>query len=99
MADLPVPSVTTATPNARYYALHGLIAAEAAARKLTVPQAPDLLRRAEVALAAVSFAHAHESPWLPRAHGTGALAGKLHSGEIDSCQHPRRKRNSGKPAG
>lgn len=30
MADLLVPGVTTVTPHARYYALHGLIAIEVA---------------------------------------------------------------------
>jgi hypothetical protein len=86
MADLLVPGVTTVTPHARYYAVHALIAAEAAARELSIPQTQDLLRRAEVALAAVSFAHIHENPWLPRAHGTDALAGKLRSGEIDMTE-------------
>lgn len=41
----------------RYYALHGLVAAHADANGLTAPVAQALLRRAEVALAAVSFAH------------------------------------------
>ena len=86
MADLLVPGVTTVTPHARYYALHALVAAEAAARKLSISQSQDLLRRAEVALAAVSFAHTHQNPWLPRAHGTDALAGKLHGGEIDMAE-------------
>jgi hypothetical protein len=86
MADLLVPGVTTVTPHARYYVLHALVATESAARHLGIPEAQDLLRRAEVALAAVSYAHSHENPWLPRAHGTDALAGQLHSGEIDMAQ-------------
>ncbi|MCZ1001056.1 hypothetical protein O1M63_28275 [Streptomyces mirabilis] len=57
MVDHLVPGVTAVTPHARYYALHGLIAAQADAEDLTVPAAQTLLRRAEVALAAVSFAH------------------------------------------
>ena len=86
MADLLVPGVTTVTPHARYYGLHALVAAEAAVRELSVPQAQDLLRRAEVALAAVSFGHVHDDPWLPRAHGTDALAGRLRGGEIDMAE-------------
>lgn len=83
MADLLVPGVTTVTPHARYYALHALVATEVAARELTVPVAQDLLRRMEVALAAVSWAHQHGDVGLPRAHGIDALAGQLHAGEVD----------------
>jgi hypothetical protein len=92
MADLLVPGVTTVTPHARYYALHALIADEAAARQLSIPAAQDLLRRAEVALAAVSYGHDHQNPWLPRAHGTDALAASLHDGEIDmdEASQPRK---------
>ncbi|MFP8905130.1 hypothetical protein [Streptomyces atacamensis] len=83
MVDHLVPGVTTVTPHARYYTLHGLVAAHADAAGLTAPAAQELLRRAEVALAAVSFAHhspAHE--WLPRAHGADALAHRLRSGSV-----------------
>ena len=38
MADLLVPGVTTVTPHARYYALHALIATEAADRGLSIPR-------------------------------------------------------------
>lgn len=86
MADLLVPGVTTVTPHARYYALHALIGTEAAARELDEYEAQDLLRRAEVALAAVSYAHDHVTTGLPRAHGTDALARRLHSGEIDVAE-------------
>lgn len=86
MADLLVPGVTTVTPHARYYALHALVAADAAARDLAVDEAQHLLRRAEVALAAVSFGHDHGNPWLPRAHGTDALAGRLRGGEVDMAE-------------
>ncbi|NJP44491.1 hypothetical protein [Actinacidiphila epipremni] len=83
MADHLVPGVTTVTPHGRYYALHGLIAAQADAEDLTVPEAQSLLRRAEVALAAVSFAHHPQTlEWLPRAHGTDALARRLHAGTL-----------------
>lgn len=92
MAALLVPGVTTVTPHARYYALHALVATEAAARELSVPATQDLLRRAEVALAAVSYGHNHENPWLPRAHGTDALVASLHRGEInmDEASQPRK---------
>lgn len=83
MADLLVPGVTTVTPHARYYALHGLIAHEAAERGLAEDETRDLLRRAEVALAAVSSAHEHGDIGLPRAHGLDALAWRLHQGEVD----------------
>ena len=83
MADLLVPGVTTVTPHARYYALHALVADEAAERKLDDTAARDLLRRAEVALAAVSWAHQHGEVGLPRAHGVDALAGRLQLGDVD----------------
>jgi hypothetical protein len=75
--------VTTVTPHARYYCLHALVATEVQARNLTLPAALDLLRRAEVALATVSWAHQHGDVGLPRAHGIDALAGWLHAGEVD----------------
>ena len=50
MADRLVPGVTTVTLNARYYSLHGLVAAEAKKRGLDLVAAKDLMRRAEVAL-------------------------------------------------
>src|SRR3954447_18365531 len=56
MADLLVPGVTTVTPHARYYAL---IASETMTRGLDESLTRTLLRRAEVALAAVSWAHDH----------------------------------------
>jgi len=75
-----VPGVTTVTPHARYYALHTLAAAEAEERALDRHQAQDLLRRMEVALAAVSFVH-HDGKdtSLGRAHGTDSLADRLRS--------------------
>jgi hypothetical protein len=89
MADLLVPGVTTVTPHARYYALHALVASEAATRGLSDAETQDLLRRAEVALAVVSFAHEHVTGGLPRAHGTDALARRLHGGEIDMAEASR----------
>jgi len=83
MADHLIPGVTTVTPHARYYCLHALVATEVQARDLTLPVAQDLLRRAEVALATVSWAHGHGEIGLPRAHGIDALAGWLQAGEVD----------------
>jgi hypothetical protein len=83
MADHLVPGVTTVTPHARYYCLHALVATEVQTQDLTLPAAQDLLRRTEVALATVSWAHQHGEIGLPRAHGIDALAGWLNSGEVD----------------
>jgi hypothetical protein len=86
MADLLVPGVTTVTPHARYYALHGLIADEAVRHNLNETDARHLLRRAEVALAAVSWAHDHGDVGLPRAHGMDALAWRLHAGRLNVAE-------------
>jgi hypothetical protein len=82
MADLLVPGVTTVTPHARYYSLHALVSIEAERRRLSPQQAQDLLRRCEVVMAAVSYAHDHGEIGLPRAHGLDALAARLQSGEV-----------------
>jgi hypothetical protein len=87
MADRLVPGITTVTLNARYYPLHGLVAAEAGKRGLDMPAARDLLRRAEVAIAAVSARHlqvdaaAHDA--LARPHGYDIIAPRVHEGSID----------------
>jgi hypothetical protein len=90
MADLLVPGVTTVTPHGRYYALHALIADEAAERGMVDTETRQLLRRAEVALAAVSWAHDHGETGLPRAHGVDALAWRLHRGEVDVTEASQR---------
>ena len=85
--ELLVPGVTTVTPHARYYALHALVAVEATRRGLTTAETQQLLRRAEVTLAAVYYAHDHAhdhaGAGFPRAHGMGTLAKWLSSGEVD----------------
>ncbi len=83
MVDRLVPGVTTVTPHARYYALHGLIAAEVESAELDLPSARDLLRRAEVVMAAASYMHNHGDIGLARAHGLDALAGRLAGGTLD----------------
>lgn len=87
MVDLLVPGVTAVTPHARYYALHGLIADEIERRQLSSEPARALLRRSEVALAAVSYAHPrHLQEGLPRAHGVDALAGRLATGTLQVAE-------------
>jgi hypothetical protein len=78
-----VPGVTTVTPHARYFAVHGLVAAEARAQGLDRERTQDLVRRAEVALAAVSFVHhgGHDSA-IGRAHGTDALISWFKGGTL-----------------
>jgi len=83
LVDLLVPGVTTVTPHARYYALHGLIGAESAARDLDVNATRDLLRRCEVVMAAASYRHSHPGTGLAKAHGLDALAGRLSTGQLD----------------
>jgi hypothetical protein len=85
MADLLVPGVTTVTPHARYYALHGLTASAAAARNLDPKATNRLRRRAEVLLALISSVHSHDETGrrLPKAHGADALAGRLQGTYID----------------
>lgn len=84
MVDHLAPGVTAVTPHGRYYAVHGLIAAHAQDVGLEALEAQRLLRRAEVVLAAVSYAHHPQGvDWLPRAHGLDALARRLHAGSVD----------------
>jgi hypothetical protein len=84
MVDVLVPGVTTVTLNARYYALHGLVAAEARHNDLSEPEAVDLMRRAEVVIGAVSARHlrldenAHRA--LRRPHGIEVIAPKVDGG-------------------
>lgn len=82
--DRLVPGVTTVTLNARYYALHGLIATEASNQELDAASAQDLLRRAEVALGAVSARHLRVEPdahqGLSRPHGYDVIAPRLDAG-------------------
>lgn len=79
-----VPGVTTVTLNARYYALHGLVIAEARDRGLEPAAAQDLMRRAEVALGAVSARHLRTDPNAHRAlsapHGYDIIARQVDAG-------------------
>ena len=79
--------VTTVTRAAQYYALHGLIADEAARRSLPMADTRALLRRSEVAYAAACLAHEgspdHPSDWSLDPHGADVLRPMLASGAID----------------
>ena len=68
-----LPGVTTVTPHARYYTLHGLVAAEVESRGLAAAEAVDLLRRCEVVFGAVSTAHHDPHPGMAQAHGADKI--------------------------
>jgi hypothetical protein len=94
MVDNLVPGVTTVTLNARYYALHGLVAAEAQRNDLSEPEAVDLMRRAEVVIGAVSARHLHldgnAHRALRRPHGIELIAPKVDGGiDIGALAAPR----------
>lgn len=78
-----MPGITTLTAHARYYTLHGLIAAEAEAKNLVPQEARVLLRRAEVAMAGVSLAHMDRHPGMSAPHGGEKVAQSLKSGALD----------------
>ncbi|MFI7431888.1 hypothetical protein ACIBPB_33490 [Micromonospora sp. NPDC049836] len=90
VVDRLVPGVTTVTLNARYYALHGLISAEAQRRGLPRSAAQSLLRRAEVVVGAVSARHyraagfAHEALSLP--HGYDEILMRASDGGADVAE-------------
>ena len=85
--DRLVPGVTTVTLNARYYAVHALVAAEARARHLDLAAAQDLLRRAEVVVGAVSAQHVHEDAGahvaLSRPHAYDLISPRVREGAVD----------------
>jgi hypothetical protein len=85
--DRLVPGVTTVTLNARYYVLHGLIAAEANRRTLGLAAAQDLLRRSEVAVGAVSARHVHTDPdahvAISRPHAYDLISPRVREGGVD----------------
>lgn len=87
VVDRLVPGVTTVTLNARYYALHGLVASEVHRRGLTLAGAQELLRRAEVVIGAVSTRHYQQSPTphqaLSRPHGYDAILPSVRDGAVE----------------
>ena len=87
LVDRLVPGVTTVTLNARYYPLHGLIADEARNRNLDLSAAQGLMRRAEVAIGAVSARHLNIDPAahraLSRPHAYDMIAPRVGAGSVD----------------
>lgn len=76
-----VPGATTVTTNARYYSLHGLVVAEAAAQDLDVAQTVELLRRCEVVFGAAALL-ANDAV-ISSPHGSGPLSTALSEGVLD----------------
>lgn len=80
-------AVTTVTTGARYYALHGLVAAQAQAKSLHSEDARALLRRCEVALALATLAHADSDEHLEDRdsvpHAADKLRVLLRAGSVD----------------
>ena len=77
------PGISTQTRVARYYVLHPLIAAEAAKRDLDNESFRQLLRRVEVAFAAVAVAHERHPQhraWFPRPPGVRVISPQLTDG-------------------
>ncbi len=75
-----LPGVTTVTPHARYYALHGLIAAETARRGLGAAEAQRLARRCEVVMGGISTVHQDPHPGMSSAHGSDKIGPALAGG-------------------
>lgn len=76
---------TSTTFHARYYTLHGLVAAESEDRGLSQAEQINLLRRCEVVLGGVAAAHRVSShPGMLHIHGINAIGLSLErSGELD----------------
>ena len=85
--DRLLPGVTTVTLNARYYALHGLVAMEAHSQAMDLPAAQHLLRRVEVTIGAVSARHLHVAPGrhaaLSRPHGYDLISPQVREGTVN----------------
>jgi hypothetical protein len=85
--DRLLPGVTTVTLNARYYALHALIASEADARRMDLASAQSLLRRAEVVMGAVSARHWHQDAGchsaLSRPHAYDLISPQVRDGHVN----------------
>lgn len=83
-----LPGVTTVTPHARYFTLHALVADEAYRRGLVAAEAQELLRRAEVVLAAITLKHgAH--PGMSAPHGADTIQAAMSSGSLDIAELSR----------
>jgi hypothetical protein len=72
--------VITVTPQARSFALHSLVWAEAEARGLDAEAARELLRRSEVVFAGISLQHRDTHPAeFPQPHGGDVIESSLHT--------------------
>src|SRR4051794_19135261 len=72
LVELLLPGVITTTTGARYFALHTAAWADAERRELADAEAEELVRRCEVVMAAVSWAHGQDGGHqrrVPEAHG------------------------------
>ena len=80
-----LPGITTVTSHARYYTLHSLVFAEAAARGLDGDATRRLFRRAEVVVGAASIAHQSEvrHQGFRGVHGADRLGSRVASGTVD----------------
>lgn len=79
-----LPGITSQTQHARSYALHTMVAAEAARRGLVAVEALTLLRRCEVVMSAISTVHASPHPGMAGAHGVNKIGPSLDThGEVD----------------
>lgn len=94
--DRLVPGVTTVTLGARYYAVHGLVAAEARKRDLGLSAAQQLMRRCEVIVGAVSAVHLQSASsahaGLSRPHGYDVIYPRLGPAgglDVDALAAPK----------
>ena len=79
-----VPGVTSVTVHARYYALHGLLAHQAAEENLSGPEAQTLLRRCEVVMGAASLVDdSATATFYGRPHGADAMQQVSSGGNLD----------------
>ncbi len=77
-----LPGVTTGTNHARYYTLHALVADEARRRGLEAAKARELMRRAEVVMAAITLKHG-EHPGMSAPHGADVIREAMASGRLN----------------
>lgn len=71
-------AATSTTFHARYYTLHGLVAAESNDRNLDQNQQIDLLRRCEIVLGGIAAAHRPtDHPGMLHIHGINAIGSSL----------------------
>lgn len=77
-----LPGVTAVTPNARYFTLHAVVADEVGRRGLVAAEAQELMRRAEVVMAAITMAHGRHGG-MSAAHGADRIGVSIRGGTVD----------------